>query len=71
MKALSGPFTDVRFMPTGGVNADNLAEYASAPFIHAVGGSWLCAKEDIASGNFDRIAELAKQARETVDRSRK
>ena len=39
MKALSGPFGGIKFIPTGGVNDKNLAEYISAPFIHAVGGS--------------------------------
>lgn len=66
MKALSGPFGGVRFIPTGGVNAQNLEEYISAPFVHAVGGSWLCAKSDIASGNFDKITALCAQARKTV-----
>ena len=62
MKALSGPFGDVKFIPTGGVSADNLAEYAAAPFIHAVGGSWLCTKDDIAAGNFEKITALCAQA---------
>ena len=62
MKALSAPFGDVRFIPTGGISAKNLAEYASAPFIHAVGGSWLCTKQDIESGNFDHITDLAAEA---------
>ena len=63
MKALSGPFGGIKFIPTGGVNDKNLAEYISAPFIHAVGGSWVCPKADIAAGNFEKIAALCKQAR--------
>lgn len=66
MKALSGPFGGIRFIPTGGVNEKNLAEYISAPFIHAVGGSWLCAKADIAAHNFDRITALCREARRIV-----
>ncbi|MCL2220785.1 MAG: bifunctional 4-hydroxy-2-oxoglutarate aldolase/2-dehydro-3-deoxy-phosphogluconate aldolase [Oscillospiraceae bacterium] len=62
MKALAGPFGGVKFIPTGGVSAKNLKEYLSAPFIHAVGGSWLCEKKDISSGNFERITELSKVA---------
>jgi len=62
MKALSGPFGEIKFIPTGGVNGGNLAEYISAPFIHAVGGSWLCDRKDIASGNFEKITELSAQA---------
>ena len=66
MKALSGPFGGIKFIPTGGVNDKNLAEYISAPFIHAVGGSWLCAKADIAAHNFDKITSLCKEARRTA-----
>lgn len=63
MKALSGPFPKLRFVPTGGVNAANLAEYLAAPYIRAVGGSWLCAKADISSGDFDKITALCSEAR--------
>lgn len=63
MKALSGPFGGIKFIPTGGVNGKNLSEYIAAPFIHAVGGSWLCAKADIAAHNFDKITELCREAR--------
>lgn len=63
MKALSGPFGGIKFIPTGGVNDKNLAEYLSAPFIHAVGGSWLCAKADIAAHNFEKITALCREAR--------
>ena len=63
MKALSGPFPGIKFIPTGGVNEKNLGEFIAAPFIHAVGGSWVCAKKDIAEGNFEKITALCKQAR--------
>ena len=66
MKALSGPFGSVKFMPTGGVNGDNVAEYLAAPFIHAVGGSWVCAKSDINSGNFENITRLCREARKAA-----
>lgn len=66
MKALSGPFGGIKFIPTGGVNGNNVGEYISAPFIHAVGGSWVCAKADIAAGNFDKITALCKQARASI-----
>jgi 2-dehydro-3-deoxyphosphogluconate aldolase/(4S)-4-hydroxy-2-oxoglutarate aldolase len=66
MKALSGPFGGVKFIPTGGVNGDNLGEYIGAPFIHAVGGSWLCSKADIAAGNFGKITALSADARKKV-----
>ena len=66
MKSLSGPFGGIRFIPTGGVNGQNIGEFIAAPFIHAVGGSWVCPKADIAAGNFDKITELCAQAKEAL-----
>ena len=66
MKNLSAPFVGVKFMPTGGVNAGNLREYIDAPFIHAVGGSWVCPKADIAAGNFEKITALCAEARQAA-----
>lgn len=63
MKNLSAPFGSVKFLPTGGVNTANIREYYTAPFIHAVGGSWVCPKADIAAGNFDKITALCREAR--------
>ena len=66
MKALSAPFPGVSFVPTGGVNAANLGEYCSAPFVAAAGGSWLCSKADIAAGNYEKIARLSREAMEII-----
>ena len=66
MKALSGPFPEMKFVPTGGVNAANLGEFLAAPYVAAVGGSWLCAKDDIASGSFDKITALCREARQAA-----
>ena len=66
MKALSAPFGGIKFIPTGGVDAKNLKEYLEAPFVHAVGGSWLCPKKEIAAGNFDAITALCREASEIV-----
>ncbi len=63
MKNLAAPFGGVKFLPTGGVNTDNIKEYFDAPFIHAVGGSWICPKSDISAGNFDKITALCLEAR--------
>ena len=63
MKNLSAPFVGLKFLPTGGVNAANIKEYIDASFIHAVGGSWVCPKADIAAGNWDKITTLCKEAR--------
>ena len=63
MKNLAAPFVGLKFLPTGGVNTGNIKEYIDAPFIHAVGGSWVCPKADIAAGNWDKITDLCKEAR--------
>ncbi len=63
MKNLSAPFGGVKFLPTGGVNTANIREYYQSPFIHAVGGSWVCPKAEIAAGNFDQITALCREAR--------
>lgn len=70
MKALAGPFGGIQFIPTGGVSANNLEEYCKAPFIHAVGGTWFCAKSDIAAGDFHKIEALSAEARKIVLESR-
>ena len=66
MKSLSAPFGGIKFIPTGGIDAKNLKEYLEAPFVHAVGGSWLCPKKEIAVGNFDAITALCREASEIV-----
>ena len=63
MKNLSAPFVGIKFLPTGGINTANVREYIDAPFIQAVGGSWICPRADIAAGNFDKITALCKEAR--------
>ena len=63
MKNLSAPFVGVKFLPTGGVNAANIKEYIDAPFIHAVGGSWVCPKDAVKAGDWDKITALCKEAR--------
>jgi 2-dehydro-3-deoxyphosphogluconate aldolase/(4S)-4-hydroxy-2-oxoglutarate aldolase len=59
--AMRAVFPDVRFLPLGGVNAGNLAEYIRAG-AWAVGGTWLCKRELIETGNFPKISELIKEA---------
>ncbi len=66
MKNLSAPFVGVKFLPTGGVNSANIKEYVDAPFIHAVGGSWVCPKADIAAGNWEKITQLCLEARKAA-----
>ena len=66
MKNLAAPFVGMKFLPTGGVNSGNIKEYIDAPFIHAVGGSWVCPKADIAAGNWEKITQLCIDARKAA-----
>lgn len=62
IKALSGPFPQVRFIPTGGINQQNAAGYFKSPKVLAVGGSWMVTKDMVAAGDFDGIAEKSAAA---------
>lgn len=62
IKAMAAPYTSVMFMPTGGINADNLEQYLSFKKIAACGGSWMVKADLIDSGNFEKITELTKEA---------
>ena len=62
IKAVAAPYTSLRFLPTGGINAENLKEYLSYPRILACGGSWMVKGDLIRAGNFDRIREMTKAA---------
>ncbi len=69
MKALAAPFGGIKFIPTGGVSGENVGEYLSQPYVHAVGGSWVCTKADIAAGNFDKITALCTAARAAMPKA--
>jgi len=62
LKALSGPFRDVRFVPTGGIGPANLSAYLGLPSVAACGGSWLSSPALLAERRFDRVEELAREA---------
>jgi 2-dehydro-3-deoxyphosphogluconate aldolase/(4S)-4-hydroxy-2-oxoglutarate aldolase len=62
LKALAGPFRDVSFVPTGGINASNLADYLRLPNVLACGGSWMVAPALLAERSFDRIEALTREA---------
>lgn len=70
IKAMSAPYSSVRFMPTGGINADNLSDYLSFEKVFACGGSWMVAKKLISAGEFDKIEELTREAVSTVKKIR-
>ena len=63
-------FPDVRFLPLGGVNASNLAEYIKGGS-WAVGGTWICKRDLIDSGDFAKISELVKEAMAIIANARK
>ena len=62
LKAVAGPYTNLRWMPTGGVNEDNLNTYLGFDKIIACGGSWMAKDALIDAGEFDKIEELARGA---------
>ncbi|RUM88677.1 MAG: keto-deoxy-phosphogluconate aldolase, partial [Thermodesulfatator sp.] len=62
LKAVSGPFPQVRFCPTGGISASNYKDYLALENVLCVGGSWLASKDAVNEGDWDRITGLAKQA---------
>jgi len=57
VRALAGPYghTGVRFLPTGGVNGDNLEAYLSQPTVAAVGGTWVAKRDDLTLGRWAEI----------------
>lgn len=66
IKAMSAPYTKVKFMPTGGVGVKNLADYLNCKAVYACGGSWMVPSDKIAEGKFDEIEKLTKEAVELL-----
>lgn len=62
LKNLAGPYPNVSFMPTGGINNDSLIDYLKLSNVIACGGSWIVKKDLISTGNFDEIKRLTKAA---------
>ncbi|WP_313309642.1 bifunctional 4-hydroxy-2-oxoglutarate aldolase/2-dehydro-3-deoxy-phosphogluconate aldolase [Stutzerimonas nitrititolerans] len=62
LKALGGPFGDVRFCPTGGVNATNAAQYLALPNVMCVGGTWMIDSASLASGDWAAIRQRSVEA---------
>jgi 2-dehydro-3-deoxyphosphogluconate aldolase/(4S)-4-hydroxy-2-oxoglutarate aldolase len=62
LKALSAPFPNVDFIPTGGISAANLAEYLNFPKVLACGGRWMVKSELIHDGKFAEINRLTAEA---------
>jgi 2-dehydro-3-deoxyphosphogluconate aldolase/(4S)-4-hydroxy-2-oxoglutarate aldolase len=70
IKALASVFRTMRFMPTGGVSPGNLAEYLSIPAVLACGGSWLTPADAIASGDYNQMTKLAREAVQIATQAR-
>lgn len=70
IKAMSAPYTSVKFMPTGGISAKNLEEYLSFKKIVACGGSWMVKADLVDNGQYDKIEELTREAVELVKKIR-
>jgi len=62
LKALYGPFSDVRFCPTGGITAKSAPDYLALPNVVCVGGGWVAPAEAVASGDWARVTDLARAA---------
>lgn len=71
LKAVAAPYTGLRFMPTGGIGPQNLAEYLSFSRVIACGGSWMAKPEMIAAGRFDEIAQLCRKAADIAENTGK
>jgi 2-dehydro-3-deoxyphosphogluconate aldolase/(4S)-4-hydroxy-2-oxoglutarate aldolase len=66
LKAISGPFPQLKFIPTGGINQDNFMEYMALKNVIACGGSWMATAKMIAEKRFDEITSITKNTVEKV-----
>ena len=70
IKALAAPYTDIKFMPTGGINVGNLEKYRSYDRIVACGGSWMVKADLVRNGKFDEVKRLTAEAVKLVSEIR-
>lgn len=68
LKALSGPYTMVKFIPTAGINTQNLSDYLNFPKVMACGGTWIASSSLILAGGFDEILKNTREAVKIVTR---
>lgn len=66
IKAMAAPYVGVKFMPTGGINANNVREYLAYDRILACGGSWMVSNDLVKAGDFAKITELTREAADIV-----
>lgn len=70
LKTLASVYGDVKFLPTGGISAENVLEYLKVDQVFACGGSWMVKKQLVEEGKFDTIMKLCRQASELVKERR-
>lgn len=66
LNAFSGPYPEMRYMPTGGINLDNVNEYLSHPKVFACGGSWIMNKRVINNRGFDIITDIVRETIKSI-----
>lgn len=71
IKALSGPFSTLKVIPTGGVSLDNIESYISCPNVLACGGSYMVAQKLIESKQWDKVEEICRWSTEKVEEARR
>ncbi|MDR2529077.1 MAG: bifunctional 4-hydroxy-2-oxoglutarate aldolase/2-dehydro-3-deoxy-phosphogluconate aldolase [Synergistaceae bacterium] len=62
LKAFAGPYGSVKYVPTGGISAKNMAEYLAYDKVLAVGGSWMVKPELVSAGKYDEVTRLCREA---------
>ena len=62
LKGFAGPFSDVKFCPTGGVTVQSASDFLSLPNVPVCGGTWLTPKDLVVNKNWEEITKLAKEA---------
>ena len=66
IKSMAAPYTNVKFMPTGGIGTNNMKSYLDFDKIIAIGGSWMVKTDMISAGQFDKIRDLTREAVQTM-----
>lgn len=61
LSSIGGPFPDIKFCPTGGINLNNIRDYLALPNVACCGGSWLVSDETVKQANWAEITRLAQQ----------
>ncbi len=66
LKSLAAPLSDIKFCPTGGITASNVADYLALPNVISIGGSWVAPSDAIAASDWGRIEALSRDAMQAI-----